>query len=316
MGVAASVLLHLVLWPVGNGVVGMAGGRPLPDTDEVMEVSLVPDARSEETSDDERAIPEVVDLDEVTDQRRPKDAKRKSEFDSTTAKETRRSSTTPSSVPKGRPRAADFEPNGGGEKSSGGKALPLGGREAVGEALKRPGVNESGKPSPGYVGEGTKPSLSPRAAKGLPDSVRKRWSPPGSRQDLDEIDPGESTVLNTQRWKYASFFNRLKNDIDQYWDPVARLRARDPDGRINGTKTRRTKLMIILNGDGSLHKVKLLGSSNVDYLDDEAIRAVRSAAPFPNPPKGMLDPEDGKLYVPFGFIVEMGKKGRIQRYRR
>ncbi|MEM6290295.1 MAG: energy transducer TonB, partial [Myxococcota bacterium] len=247
---------------------------------------------------------------------RPKEAKRVSEFDSTVDKETQRSRRAPPSVPKGQPKASDVDPSGGGEKSSGGKALPLGGRQAAGDADARPGLNEAGKPSPGMVGPGTTPSLSPRAAKGLPDAVRKNWSPPGTRQNFDDVDEGDSTVLNTHRWKYASFFNRLKNDIDQYWDPVARLRARDPDGRINGTKTRRTKLMIILNGDGSLHKVKLVRSCNVDYLDDEAIRAVRSAAPFPNPPKGMLDPADGKLYVPFGFIVEMGKKGGIQRYRR
>ncbi|MEM6291358.1 MAG: hypothetical protein AAGA54_08845, partial [Myxococcota bacterium] len=64
VGVVASVLLHLVLWPVGNGVVGLGGDRPLPDTDEVMEVSLVPDERSDADEDDATAIPNVADLDE------------------------------------------------------------------------------------------------------------------------------------------------------------------------------------------------------------------------------------------------------------
>ena len=314
----ASALAHVVLWPVGNRIVELAGDRELPEADTVMEVTLSP-AREKEAESKPVDMSDTVRLDKLTEEKRPEDAQRVSEFDNSTDRETvapRRRRSTPA-TPQGNPKA-NSDRNAGPDASSSkapapkGLALPLGGTRAVGESAEQGEHGDASKtpvpPSPSFA-------PSPRSLKGAPRSRSDRWGAPGTTDHIDDVDEGSASILNTQRWKYASFFNRMKNDIDQYWDPVARLRARDPDGRINGTKTRTTRVMIILNADGSLHKIKLQKSSNVDYLDDEALRAIRSAAPFPNPPQGMLDPSDGRLHVPFGFIVEMGK-GRIFRYKR
>lgn len=312
----ASFLAHLVLWPLGDRMVKLGRDRTIPEReDTVMEVTLSPER--DPGDDDTVSNGKTVHLDAVADERPPKDAKRVSEFDNSTDRETvapsrRRSQ---ASTPQGRPKANDDQNAGPKPKSfdtpaSRGLALPLGGRRAVGGDGEPTGTGESSAtpPSPSFA-------PSPRSLRGLPGSRAKELGLPGSRDKVDDVDKGDASILNAQRWKYASFFNRMKDAIDEHWDPVARLRARDPDGRINGTKTRITRLMIILNPDGSLHKVKTSKSSNVDYLDEEAIQAIRKAAPFPNPPPGMLNPDDGKLHVPFGFIVEMGK-GRIFRIRR
>lgn len=312
-----SVLVHLALWPVGERVVDLGRERTLPEREtDIMEVTLSP--QPPPTPDDPSEVPDTVRLDGITKQERPEDAQRFSEFDNTTERETvapnRRSRPA---TPQGSPEA-DADRNAGPDptppepSASKGLALPLGGARSAGasgdaddqgEASKAPSV-----PSPSFA-------PSPRSLKGTPSGRDRSFGQPGTTDTIDDVDPGSATILDTQRYKYASFFNRMKDDIDQYWDPVARLKARDPEGRINGSKTRVTRVMIILNADGSLDKISIQQSCNVDYLDDEAVRAVRSAAPFPNPPQGMLDPVDGKLHVPFGFIVEMGK-GRIFRINR
>lgn len=282
-----------------------------------MEVTLSPER--DPADDDASNNGKTVQLDGLTDERPPKDTKRVSEFDNSTDRETvaparRRSRAV---TPKGSPKANDDrnagpEPKTADTPAPRGLALPLGGTRSVGGEGERGGQGEDtstpAPPAPAFA-------PSPRSLKGVPQSRSKDWGKPGSRDKVDDLDQGDASILNAQRWKYASFFNRMKDNIDQHWDPVARLRARDPDGRVNGTKTRTTRVMIILNADGSLHKIKTQRSSNVDYLDEEAIQAIRKAAPFPNPPPGMLDPKDGRLHVPFGFIVEMGK-GRIFRINR
>ena len=306
------------MWPVGDHVVKLGRDRTLPERDTtVMEVTLGPDPVKELDSPATEAR-DTVRLDQLEREERPEDAERSAEFDSTTSRE-RVAPQRPrqkAAQPRGRPegnsdRNAAPEPRTVDPPATRGLALPLGGTRSAGDAgASRGDGTDSQTPSP----PAPRSAPSPRSLKGVPRSPIPRGAS-GNTDRIDGVDEGDATILNTQRWKYASFFNRMKNDIDQYWDPVARLKSRDPDGRINGSKTRTTRVMIILNADGSLDKIKLQKSCNVDYLDDEALRAIRSAAPFPNPPQGMLDPEDGKLHVPFGFIVEMGK-GRIFRYRR
>lgn len=317
--IVASILAHLAMWPVGDRVVKLGRDRKLPEREStVMEVTLAPDPAREEPEADPSKIPETVRLDGIVEEERPEDAKRVAEFDNKTDREMvapNRPKARPM-TPQGNPKATDDrnaapEPKAADAPAPRGLALPLGGTRSAGESSDRSGEGQEHK-APSVPSPALAPS--PRSLKGVPRSDSKVWGEPGTRDKIDDVDEGEASILETQRWKYASFFNRMKDDIDQYWDPVARLKARDPDGRINGSKTRTTRVMIILNADGSLDKIKLEKSCNVDYLDDEALRAIRSAAPFPNPPQGMLA-EDGKLHVPFGFIVEMGK-GRIFRYRR
>src|SRR5688572_32099977 len=92
--IVASVLVHLVLWPVGDKVVGFGwGGPPIPISGGVFEVSLLPvDATEDERlaepepaeHDDEHRVVapgELVELDKLTDERPPEDTKFISEFD-------------------------------------------------------------------------------------------------------------------------------------------------------------------------------------------------------------------------------------------
>ena len=58
-----------------------------------------------------------------------------------------------------------------------------------------------------------------------------------------------------------------------------------------------------------------LGSHKGQAVRD-AIRAVRAAQPFSNPPPGLVDPETGFIDFGFAFIFEIGQSPKIHRYRR
>ena len=75
-------------------------------------------------------------------------------------------------------------------------------------------------------------------------------------------------------------------------------------GRSIASNTDRiTKIVIILDGQGTLQRVQVIGPSGLLDLDDAAVEAFRAAAPFPNPPKGIIE-SDGTVKIRWDFILE------------
>lgn len=124
---------------------------------------------------------------------------------------------------------------------------------------------------------------------------------------LKDIDPGIETHLNAREFKYYSYYNRIRKQLSQYWEPKVREKMmkmfRTGRAPASTGQDRITKLMIVLNNQGRLMKVQLLSDSGVSDLDDAAIEAFRAAAPFPNPPKGIVE-DDGTVKIRWDFILE------------
>lgn len=123
---------------------------------------------------------------------------------------------------------------------------------------------------------------------------------------LKDTEKGAQTVLSTREFVYYSYFKRIKGQIQLYWEPsikgkMKKLMAR---GRqVASAEDRTTKLLIILNDKGTLVGVKVLGESGIVDLDDAAIEAFKAAAPFPNPPTGIVE-EDGTIKIRWDFVLE------------
>lgn len=123
---------------------------------------------------------------------------------------------------------------------------------------------------------------------------------------LKNTDIGVETILSTKEFKYYTYFNRIRKQLSEHWEPKVRdkLTKMFRQGRsIASNQDRTTKLLIILNPEGVLVKVQLVSDSGVKDLDEAAIESFRSAAPFPNPPKGIVDP-DGTVKIRWDFILE------------
>ena len=153
----------------------------------------------------------------------------------------------------------------------------------------------------------------------LPDFDSERLAAVGSDGGtvdyLNGVDEDNKTLLNRKRMSYADFFERVKQGVASHWDPAYVYRRRDPSGRIYGVEDRLTVLNVTLNGDGSLDRLYVEQASGLDFLDDEAMRAMNEAVPFPNPPEGMKD-LNGDVNFKFGFYFEIStRRFRVFRYR-
>lgn len=133
----------------------------------------------------------------------------------------------------------------------------------------------------------------------------------GNNGTNDSIDAeeGEETSLNTIEFKYASFFNRVKREIAANWNPLDILKSQDPTGKLYMFKARKTILLVTLDKEGYIIKISVTQSSNVDFLDEEAINSLKRCIQFVNPPKGLI--KNGKIEFYFGYVVSYSFRGRI-----
>jgi TonB family protein len=124
-------------------------------------------------------------------------------------------------------------------------------------------------------------------------------------------EEGDTTLVNSRSFKYWDFFQRVKERVRGEWSPGHIYSARDPDGKVFGSRDRLTILTVALDAEGRVMRLDVSRESGLPFLDEEAIRAFRQAGPFTNPPAGLVD-ADGRIAFTFGFLLEMGaSKGRF-----
>jgi protein TonB len=138
------------------------------------------------------------------------------------------------------------------------------------------------------------------------EAVQKGGSVSQTSDYLNNVDQGIETLLNTREFKYYTYYNRIRKQLAHYWEPKVREKMTSlfHQGRnIASTRDRITKLLIVLNQAGTLVNVQVLSDSGVRDLDDAAVEAFRAAAPFPNPPKGIIE-TDGTVKIRWDFVLE------------
>jgi hypothetical protein len=125
-------------------------------------------------------------------------------------------------------------------------------------------------------------------------------------------EEGPKTLLDTDEWQYAGFFNRVKNSVAQYWHPGPAYALHDPTGRVYGYKDRETIVKVVLECDGQLKHTYVKQPSGAEFLDEVAVSAIKKAAPFTNPPKALCDEDEGIIAFRFGFLVKVGESSLIK----
>lgn len=159
-------------------------------------------------------------------------------------------------------------------------------------------------------GEPSAESMPSRIPKHLLPSLTMAADSSGAPMNdyLPFVEEDDATGLNSRSFKYATFFNRIKKKIAQQWRPADAQRRFDPSFMIHGYQSRYTVLYVVLDERGNLESLDIQRSSGVDFLDQEAISAVAAAAPFPNPPPGVVE-SDGRIRFPFGFYFQIQRSG-------
>lgn len=170
------------------------------------------------------------------------------------------------------------------------------------------------------LGEGSSPSPAPGVKRNWKTLSLKDLSVGGNGEQasasddyLPNIATGDRTILSTREFRYFSYYNRIKDLLRQYWKPsiereVAKLWGK---GRMLNEEELTTRVLVLLDKTGKVQKISKIEVSGFTEIDEAAIQAFYQAAPFPNPPTGLVD-TDGFVRINWDFILKTASAPRIQ----
>jgi TonB family protein len=118
---------------------------------------------------------------------------------------------------------------------------------------------------------------------------------------VPEVQPGNTTDLNTRAAPFAAYIARMHRSIHKLWG-FDQLEAWDEltgSSPLNDPKLA-TTLEAVINRDGTIDKVTIVRTSGYLGFDAAAIDVLYTAGPFPDPPREIRSP-DGKIYVHWTF---------------
>jgi protein TonB len=168
------------------------------------------------------------------------------------------------------------------------------------------------EPTPRKLAKGELPSLKnlvpelTATPKAQQQEEGQAGDPSQTDDHLKDTKTGIQTLLSTREFVYYSYYQRIKDQIRQYWGPNIQEKVKIiyRKGRsIASASDRVTQVVVTLNQKGELEAVEVIGESGVKDFDDAAVEAFKAAAPFPNPPKGIVE-KDGRIRIRWDFILE------------
>ena len=111
----------------------------------------------------------------------------------------------------------------------------------------------------------------------------------------DVIDMGDEAIvsLNTRAFKYIDYFSHIKKAVELVWTY--------PDEAIVQGYHGSSVVRFTLKSTGELEEIKVIRSSGHKVLDDEALIAVKVAAPYNAFPKNL---DKKKLHIVATFIYQ------------
>jgi TonB family protein len=124
-----------------------------------------------------------------------------------------------------------------------------------------------------------------------------------SRGFLEKLKRGEELKVNAFRHDASGFVSRMKRKIQVTWNP--RSSVSSEMARFNRITV---TLGIVLSRKGELLDLWIIQPSFFEAYDKEALRTIRESVPFPNPPEYLVQ-EDGKIYMPWSFLLYTSQFG-------
>lgn len=116
---------------------------------------------------------------------------------------------------------------------------------------------------------------------------------------MPSVRPGAQTALNAARSPFATYVARIHDRLHQTYHDFVQNLPLDATGPFADPNLR-TLLEIVLNRDGTVHRVGVVRSSGLSMFDYGAYNAVMRGQPYPVAPEEILS-GDGRIYMHWDF---------------
>jgi TonB family protein len=125
-------------------------------------------------------------------------------------------------------------------------------------------------------------------------------------QYIQGMKEGEFSALNTKEFVFYSYFERVRKQLDQAWQPILREnvhRLLKAGRHLASNSDFVTRALVTMNSKGEILRIQILEESGTQDLDQAAVDALNKAGPYPNPPKGLID-SSGNVEIRWDFILK------------
>lgn len=130
-------------------------------------------------------------------------------------------------------------------------------------------------------------------------------SSPSSNQILDpSIKISTITLLNTDEYMYASFYNRMRDSFAARWREFL-SEYFDVESNAIRIGIYKTDAQFILAKNGEIRSVKLLSSSSIPELDKLGMRAIQETKWLQNPPTDLFEGGQSSTELKFTFMLSV-----------
>ncbi|HVJ64148.1 MAG TPA: energy transducer TonB [Bdellovibrionota bacterium] len=180
--------------------------------------------------------------------------------------------------------------------------------DGIGGGPLRRGVRRELKLKPDF-----QPRWAPEPELNADISGRLQYGNGGGLRGSDDllksdIVQGAETLLNTDEYRFASFFNRIKEGIVPRWKPRVRTitrsqtRAKLPEG------VYLTEVTVGTDANGNISEVEVTKSSGFAPFDEAASDAFWNLAKLHNLPQEFLNRQE-RFRTSFAFSVQITNQG-------
>ncbi len=126
---------------------------------------------------------------------------------------------------------------------------------------------------------------------------------------------GPMTILNTQEFKYFSYYNRIKDKVVENWRPLIRkaIKQVKSNEKKYGALTvglKITKLAITLDEKGEIIALDYVGICGIEPFDLTAKKSFQISAPFASPPAELV--QNGRFNLRWDFAVNVEESGLVE----
>ncbi|MDX9730415.1 MAG: TonB C-terminal domain-containing protein [Bdellovibrionales bacterium] len=135
------------------------------------------------------------------------------------------------------------------------------------------------------------------------DPRRKRGFSTNGERLPDDIQIGDFTALNTDRFVYYTYYARIEEQIRHRWVRYVKAAIYGGGDLPSGRRDFKTQLEIVLNRSGEFVRAIIHEGSGSRDIDAAPILAFREAQRIPHPPREMVK-DDGTIRLHYSFHVD------------
>lgn len=128
-------------------------------------------------------------------------------------------------------------------------------------------------------------------------------------------DPSKPSMLQKAEWRFGAFYSRVQELVRVRFKPLEAFKRRAREDNLGGIVSGTGVLGITLDRTGKVLDVVVKKAGSAEFIDEEAVKAVKGVGTFTNPPEALFGTAQTHTFM-FNFALTIITPDKVERYMR